>query len=88
MGQSQNAVRLRVLASTFGVSVSTVAKTLNVSRSKISRLISPNDAFDVKSSAFWWKVEEMLPELLKHRTRRLFDVECVPADELEACLKK
>ena len=87
MSKSPNAIKLRAIVEVFGISIAGVARAVGVSRALVSRILSPNDPLQ-GNEMFWARVENSLAQLIASRSRQVFDIKAIPADELDECLRK
>lgn len=87
MGSSSNSRRMRCIAESFSIPISRIAVVTGVSRSLVSRILSPNDPLE-GGHRFWGLVEKSLGKILDERQAQVFEVDPIPADELETALRE
>ena len=87
MGSSQNSHKLRTLVAAFDIPISRIATVTGVSRSLVSRILSPHDPLE-GGHLFWTCAERSLGRILDARRLGVFQIKPISADELESALKK
>jgi CRISPR/Cas system CMR subunit Cmr6 (Cas7 group RAMP superfamily) len=82
MSKDANSRRLRAILEAFDIPVSAVATVSGISRTYVSRVLSPQDALTGNTS-FWVKVEQSLGQLVAARRGMVFEVDALPVQGLE-----
>ena len=84
---TSNSERLRAVVQFFGLTLSQVARTCNVSVPYISRVLASNGSHISGSSGFWLAAEKALGQLVQERRAQVFEVTPVDVSTAEALRK-
>lgn len=86
MALDGNSRRLRAILEAFEIPLATVAAVSGLSRTYVSRVLSPNDPL-TGNDQFWLKVERSLGKLVESRRGQVFQIGAVGVEKVEE-LKK
>jgi len=82
MGLDNNSRRLKAILDGFDIPLATVAKVSGISRTYVSRVLSPNDPLNGNDS-FWLKVEKALGKLVDSRRGQVFEIGAMTVEKVE-----
>lgn len=82
MALDDNSRRLKAILDGFDIPVSTVADICGLSRTYVSRVLSPNDPL-TGNDPFWLKIEKSMGKLIDARRGQVFQISAMPVEKIE-----